>query len=139
MKDYKQKQQEENRPKFIAGLRQLADAFEAHPELLVPDWKQDITVWISKDSENPDYVKEEYKKFIKALGGTAKDSSDWTFELNWAYGLLNLRLCTDRDNVCEKVVTGTKIIPASESYIVEAQPERTEELYEWRCTSLLKD
>lgn len=141
MNEYQKKQQLENRPLLVDGLRKLADVFEQHPMLQVPTWKQDITVWVSNrdDDEDPDHVKNTFKHFLKVLGGTAKDTSDYTFELSWDFGLIRLRLCTDRDNVCEKVVTGTKILPATEAYTVEAQPEREEEVYEWRCTSLMRD
>lgn len=130
----------DNRMKFIEGLRDLIGVYEANPQLIAPSWKQNISVWVSSydDKENPNYVKDTYKDFIKALGGTEKESSNFTFELAWEYGLVNFRLCTERDNVCERVVTGTKVIPAQEEQVIPATEERIEEVYEWKCTSLLK-
>lgn len=133
-------QNEQNRLQLIEGLRRLADIYEQNPQLKAPVWKQDITVWVSprEERDNPEYVKEMYREFLNVLGGTDKDTNDFTFEMQWEFGMMNLRLCTDRENVCEKVVTGTKIIPAKEEYVVPAQDERIEEVYEWKCSPLLK-
>lgn len=42
-------------------------------------------------------------------------------------GMVELSVSTGREAVCERVVTGTKIVPAV------TIPERTEETYEWKC------
>lgn len=44
-----------------------------------------------------------------------------------AVGILTLRISAERSQVCRKIVTGTKVVPA---YTI---PERVEEDVEWVC------
>ena len=44
---------------------------------------------------------------------------------------------SERETVCERIVTGLKTIPAAPECILPASPERTEEIVEWRCSPIL--
>ena len=46
-------------------------------------------------------------------------------------------ITSDRNTVCERIVTGTKTIPARPECILPASPERAVEIVEWRCSPIL--
>ena len=48
-----------------------------------------------------------------------------------------VRVYTNRRTVCEAVVVGQKVIPAVPLHVVPASPERTEDVIEWQCKSVL--
>lgn len=107
------------RAEFIRGLRECADFFEAHPSVDVP-YEQQIDIFVTDKAE------------LAAIARVASWRKDWrdswlTLRKSFgAYWKLNVNL--DRQQICKKVVTGERIIPA-----VPASPERTVETFEWVC------
>lgn len=120
---------------FVDGLRELARLFETKPEIPLPSWQQDITLFVRDES-----AKEDLAAVARAIGSADKSYSDDLFELQKSFGgLLRLRVCAYRQQVCERVVIGTKIEPAHEIPAQEAKTvaAREVEVVEWRCTPLL--
>lgn len=120
---------------FIQGLRELADFYEAHPEVKLPHAAQlSIFSW-DKDQAVADAV-----RCAHAFGHAEKSySSDYFRMVRKFPGGVSLEFCTDRQTVCTPVVVGTKVepahtIPAQEERFI---PERVVEQIEWRCQSLL--
>lgn len=101
------------RERFIADLRAAADFFEQHPTLLVPP-SVDLNIWTSS--------KEDLAAFARAAGKVEKHAttSGETFWLRKKIGRVNIDFNASRNNVCERVVTGTRVTPA---HILPARPE----------------
>jgi hypothetical protein len=125
------------REQFISDLRSCADFYEQHPEIKVLPrpylFADDFT----------DNAKETLRTFAKAAGKAEKKYTDSEIQVALYFpGGLMVRYDSPRDKVCERVVVGTKIIPA---YTLPARaaavviPEKVEEIVEWHCHSLLEE
>lgn len=122
------------REDFIQALRDLADFFEQHPDVPAPRWQQSISLFASYANPKADMA-----AVARAMGSAAKNYSDELVTLRKPFGeWLELTMHANRDEVCERVVVGTKIIPAEPKRIIPAQPARTEDIVEWHCTPLLE-
>lgn len=116
---------------YANGLRLAADFYEAHPEIPVPGDKLDNFSTNGKDMA---------RLVVKALGYCDKKYYDnGLLDITAKRGAITLRFVFLRDDVCEKVVVGTKTIPA---HVIPATaevevPEQVIEETEWRCGSLL--
>jgi hypothetical protein len=107
----------------IQGLRDLADFLEQHPGVPAPTYN---TLNVGGES------REDLAR-IARLCPWQKDFGGEYFSLRKIFkGPLTLDVYVSRDQVCRKIVTGTRIVPA-----VEAQPEREEEVTEWVCEDAL--
>ncbi len=111
---------------LAAGLRDLADWIEAHPELTLP--QVDVKAF-PQDEAEPPHV------WTKALGGKVeKDYSNVVslFYLRKPFGPVPFSVVYNRSTVCKRVVKGTETV---EVPAVEAQPARVEEreIVEWVC------
>lgn len=118
---------EHERLDAIQGLRDMADFFDANPRIPPPRW-QTLNV--------PCESREDLAELARMTSWT-KTYSEYYFALQKKFGgNLTLDVYVPREQVCRKVVTGTKVIPA-----VEAQPEREVEVTEWVCedVALLED
>lgn len=133
------------RAEYIAGLRMLADLLEAHPDLVLPAGKDafaDLTVAIFGDDQ-----REQMAAWTRALPGEKRKGQSGTngdiLTLNGQLRGLHLRLICDRDEVCERVVVGTKTEtktvkdPALLAEVPEVEVTEQVEIVEWRCTSIL--
>lgn len=97
------------------GLRDLADFLDAHPDVRLNDPSHMVYVF-SRDT----------LAAIARIGGWRKVYTNDYFNLVRDFdGGVSLQVFTDRAEVCHKVVTGTRLVPA--------QAERTEETFEWVC------
>ena len=122
------------RAKTIAALRHIADTLEGNPLLSVPFFGSGI---IAANSL------EEMVATGRSYGGFwSKEVTDSDFHLNRVFTSdLRLLIYTARENVCERIVVGTKIIPATTLPARDEvhMPERTEELVEWHCPKSLSE
>lgn len=131
---------------FAQKLRAAADLIEAHPELPIPcvfGYQSNHAVEVTWQLMNTEGVKDDQRsaaiQIVQAIGGKW-DKEPWgdRFDMVTRRDGLKIEVFTQRDQVCERVVTGTETvtIPA-----VEAQAERVEEreVVEWRCEPLLAD
>ena len=128
-----------------AGLRALADLIEAHPGLAVHmRYSLDrVLVCVT--------VAEDQKGALAAFLRAAPKRSRKNFEDGkWAavdvdLGAVKLHVYADRDQVCERVVVGTREVteevpdPEALAAVPTMTQTRTEEIVEWQCRPLLAD
>lgn len=116
----------------IKAYREAADWLEAHPELPTM-YVGNMGVFHMGDQKVTAPI------VAKAMGHVVKDFHDSSIHLNKYFGpdkLGNIAAVLDRDQVCERVQTGTKTIPATEERIIPAEPEKEVPVYEWKCGSI---
>lgn len=102
---------------YIDGLREMADWLERHPEYVVT-WNP-VTINLFPAD------KDDLAEFVRAAGRSSKEwTNDWLI-VSVAFGPHKIDANLSREQVCRRVVTGTKEIPA--------QPARVEEIVEWVC------
>ena len=78
------------------------------------------------------FTREELQRTVRALGrGIKEDDDRWAGVTRQFGGGVSVYAYTSREQVCRKVVTGTKVIPA---HVI---PEHTVELVEWECEPIL--
>jgi hypothetical protein len=120
---------DENRHEVITRLREFADFLEANPEAPAP-YADNIRFDVFALS------KEEFVKYAKNIGGKLTKVHDYSsvMTLRRHFGKLQYDINVGREEVCERVVTGTRIVPAK-----EAVPEHEEEITEWKCTPILSE
>lgn len=119
---------------LIARLRELADFLEAHPEL--PECYSTPIFDLSVYGED---AKEQLAHFAKVAGRVEKSATYRTFYLRKSFGPIRLDMNAMREQVCERVLVGTKVEP---EHFIPAQPEtfvpaQEVPIYEWRCGSIL--
>jgi hypothetical protein len=96
----------------------LADFLDAHPE-----------IDLSFATHNVYLSSRESLAALARIGGWTKNYSDNYFTLRREFsGEVQLDVYTERDSVCRKVVTGTRVVPAQ-----PATEERVEDVFEWVC------
>lgn len=120
-----------DREKLIAGLRKIADVLETNQEAKIPYFGPCV---VRVDDS------EQLLAQSRVFGGKwAKSVSDDSFNLRQHLGCsLELYLYADRENVCKKIVIGTKLVPET---VIEAQiiPAHEEEIVEWHCPESLRE
>ena len=106
----------DERAKWIEGLRELASFLEGNPDLPLPQAFYGLVWSSSKD----------------CTFNLAKGRGPWHKYFSGSYAYLSRRFGPHeysfgltRDLVCERIVTGTREVPAS--------PARIEEIVEWKC------
>ncbi len=139
----------DRRTEYTAGLRMLADLLDANPNLRLPgDGNSDyqpITVFVTNGEDQ----RANLAAWVRALPGKKTKKEEGT---GGAYlGLrallrgLHFRVLADRDEVCERIVIGTREVtedrpdPALLAEIPLITTTRTEEIVEWRCSSILDE
>ena len=114
-----------DREAYIAGLRAVADFIDQHPELPTP-WGPAVNVFVS--------TREQLVQTARLPGVSwEKGANGGYFYLKRAFGHgISYEVNVAREQVCKKVLTGTRFVPA--------QAARQEEIFEWECAeSLLAD
>lgn len=107
---------------LVTSLRAVADLYEAHPDLPIP-YLDPIHAFMSK---------EEAPVIAHALGRCEKIADDSFFRLRKKLGQLKLDFLVARDEVCERVVVGTKHVPALHI------PAHEEDIVEWKCPKIME-
>ena len=127
-----------------ALLRQAADLIEAHPGLPAPvvtsfsDGSVDVA-WQLMNGDAKDDQKVAVRQIIKAIGGkwNKADGGD-TLYLRSTRDGLKLSIYVTRDQVCERIVTGTKSVTIPAKPRVPARVVEVEDV-EWRCEPVLAE
>jgi hypothetical protein len=127
--------EQQKRAAFIEGLRQIADALENHTELRIP--------YVGSIIHRVEDLGE-MLAVGKAFGGKwEKNATDYgDFQLIRRFSDdLQYTVYTARENVCTRVVTGTKHVPEK---VVEARPAsvvpaHVEDVVEWHCPGSLTE
>lgn len=139
---------DEKRQAYIDGLHQIADFLAEHPEVPLPHLSSYIgemygpvlTIWINARS------REAIAEVARAMGRAEKTVNNETgqFKIYRQFAGIRLVASADRDEVCERVVTGTrevtKEVPDPEALAAVPKVTVTEvvEDVDWVCTPLLK-
>ena len=119
------------REALIDGLRGLAAFLETHPDVPRPSSTCGFYVFCAN--------KEEMAQAAKSVGGRLEKSATTNyFMLRKDFGPLRLEIAVEREQICERVVVGTKVVPAKPECVLPATPETVEEVIEWRCSSVLE-
>ncbi len=106
---------------FVAGLRALADWYEAHPEQRRPLGL--LNVFVS--------TKSDLIEATRALGTVQKNAYGAWFSVSRSFGGgVTLEVNIARGQVCTRRVVGTTMVPA--------QPASVVEIEEWDCDPLLE-
>lgn len=120
------------RENWIAGIRAMADFFEQHPDLPYPLSNVQLCLFPKLD---------EMRKYVTIFGKAKKEAlGDSYFTLNKyfyrdKYTSVYVQATWEREQVCEKVVTGRKKVMQT----VQVKPPETiqveteVETYEWKC------
>jgi hypothetical protein len=117
----------EERALYVAGLREIADFYDAHPEVPTPsDGHNNYAVNTDEDA----------RKLAKALGTFKKEYSEDMFTMSKTFGSIQAKFVFYRKAICKAKVVGVKTIEAQfvPAYTV---PARTVDIIEWDCGSLL--
>lgn len=118
---------------YAAGLRELADWVEAHPDI-APTEQEAIHVYHR-------HTREEAIAVLSALKPCKKEYKDTIFQLRRDFGPIILTYVFMRDSVCRKKVIGTKHV--EEQYIPPTTYPGTlikahdEDIVEWDCGEAL--
>ncbi len=104
---------------LIQGLRALADFLQQHPQPELCYASPIINVFLNA---------EELPARIRGVGELEKFAAGNYFWLRRSFGPVKLDFSFEREKICRKVSTGTKVVPA-----VPAQPEKIVETFEWEC------
>ena len=108
---------------YVKGLRDFAAFLET----------TDAPIPVGQTFNAPLYDKEKFKAAVKVIAGRGKKSFDDSLAYYRAdFETLTYQVYIMRNQVCERIVTGTKEVPAI-SY-----PAHTEEIVEWKCEPWLE-
>lgn len=121
---------------YAAGLRQVAEFIEAHPEIPLPS--ATLTCY-SLHSKN---IAALTARALAQSGRCNKSYEESLLRLKGKFGAIELEYLGMRSNVCERIKVGERLVP--ERYVppqpaTEGQtiPEHKEAVYEWSCDSIL--
>ena len=113
---------------YVAGLRELADWIEAHPDIARPG---------TRFSVYPSNTKAEAAACLAALMPCKKEYSDECLYIVREFGPITLSFAFLRRSVCTRRVVGTKhvevhVIPSrfTAEQVIEAHDE---DIVEWDC------
>ncbi len=110
-----------NREELVKGLRAAADFFEQHPDFPMPYGDCNFDLFVGS--------KQELREVTRGTGAWDKVAEGTYFMLRKMFGPVKIDVNISRDQVCERIVVGTTVIPA--------RPEEVVENVEWRCSESL--
>ncbi len=115
----------------VKALRDMADFLEKNPDLLELSGNMTVNLWPKS---------EDYIATVLKLGLVTKHAAgDWfwvkkQFDLA---GDVGIECNRERKDICQRVLKGTKVLPATPETIIPAKPEQVVEEYEWVCPESL--
>ena len=122
-----------DKQKTIDGLHELIRALETN---------SDLNPYLGTIVQRVD-SKEEMRSIIKAVGGKwTKRADDSDFEMVREFGnAFSLMIYASHEQICKRVVTGTKMVPEAVVEATEAKviPAHEVEIVEWVCPDSLMD
>lgn len=133
------------RAAYTEGLRRLADLIDANPDLPLP-YSGSSSPMLFMFLDHGEDNKAAMAAAARVIGGKwDKIGDDTYFDLSGSIAGVKVKLCAFRDEVCVKVVTGTREVtkmvkdPAALASVPEIEVIETVEDVEWRCAPLLAD
>ncbi|MEV0968475.1 hypothetical protein [Microtetraspora glauca] len=131
-----------DRAEYIKGLRALADILEAHPELPLPYEGDDASLNFIEG--NAEEERRGAAVFARVMPGTVrKEPRGEYFDLFAEIHGVRVQWIARRENVCERVVTGTREVeieePDPDALAAVPKVKRTVvvEDVEWQCHPIL--
>lgn len=130
------------RAEYVASLRALAELLERNTDLDVPYAGGSISV-IPLGAE---HQRAQVAAWTRALPGVKRKEASGDGAAFYVYGNVGLlRICViaDRNEVCERVVVGTREVvetrpdPDAVAALPTTTVTRVEEIVEWRCSPVL--
>ena len=120
---------------YADSLRQVAEFIEAHPEIALPTENR-LNVFPRVDC---DEVKNHAARTAHALRHVKKEEFGDHIQLVADFGGFTYQVWYPRDQICERIEVGRKVVPAKpqETIIHEAVPEHEEVVYGWKCQPIL--
>jgi hypothetical protein len=133
------------RAAYTAGLRQLADLLDAHPEVPLPYDGTLAPITIQHlFPVNGGTVRDEFLATVRAFPGKReKDPNDTYFDVDVQLAGLHISVTTYREQVCKRVVTGTREVtrevpdPDALAAVPTKTVTETVEDVRWECRPLL--
>ena len=131
-----------DRTAYTQGLRALADALDSDPDLPLPSPGSICHYPLSIFAE----TKAEVAAYARLMGKAEKSVSEdcnYGFALKGAFHGLHLTVFAQREEVCERIVTGARTVvtevPDPEALALVPTITRTEvvETVTWKCSPLL--
>lgn len=112
---------------WIDSARELVEFLEQHPEL-IPTYSGIDVLNFATDAE-------EFAALGRRLGSANKSGGDKYASLERHFGPHQLRIAANREQVCERVQIGERVVerevlPPGVELVTETV---TEPVYEWRC------
>lgn len=135
---------QERKDEIVEGLRKMASFIEASDLQLPLPHNMDLPIYSGSVTDPRGIMHSMDSKVGMALIANMAGSVDKEVDVSFFKlvkdfgGGVKLSWTAYRETVCERVVVGTKVVPAEPERLVAAVPERTEEVIEWKCPSLLK-
>ena len=115
------------RTEFCDALVEIAEFLESHPDVPLPLYPS-MTAFVPGASE--------LAQAAKALGHAEKSVLPNWFSMVRRFGTVSFEISARRENVCRRVVTGTRVVPAT-TVAEHTIPEHAEEIVEWDCPDSL--
>lgn len=139
---------------YTAGLRQIADWLDAHPEVPLPyigahspgSPLPSLSIFVQQPwDDNQPSVREQMATIARAMGRANKAPGrvDGTFVVWRSFAGINVHASAHREEVCERVVVGshevTEEVPDPEALAAVPKVKRTKtvEQVKWVCSPLL--
>lgn len=150
--------EQDQRTAFTAGLREIADWLDAHPEVPVPylgsyvpgNPRPSMPIYLREPysfEEGMPSVREQMATIARAMGkaNKAPGGVEGTFIVSRSFAGLAVYAQADREEVCERVVLGTRDVteevpdPEALKAVPKVIVTKTVEDVEWRCMPLLAE
>jgi hypothetical protein len=135
----------DTRSSYTAGLRALADLLDDNPQVPLPydGTRSPITIH-HLFAQNGGSVREEFLDTVRAFPGRkVKDPGDHYYDVEVQLHGLSIQITTFRDEVCERVVKGSREVtrevpdPDALAAVPTTTVTETVEDVEWVCQPLL--
>jgi hypothetical protein len=114
---------------MATSMREFADFLDANPDVAALLNQTSTSLYIFSDNDD------DFRSINAQLGSFDKRSDSYGLEARKRFGKITLVHSVSHEAVCEKVVTGTrvvkKLVPATEVEMIEV--EEIEEITEWVC------
>jgi hypothetical protein len=123
------------------GLRRLADLLDANPDLSGCTYGFGGLVVMPRDRAG---VAAWARAAMRSTGKAVKYQGGSYAGVDITFGPVELHVRIEREEICERVVTGTREVteevpdPEALAALPLVEVTRTEEIVEWRCGSLLE-
>lgn len=126
-----------------AGLRALADWIQANPEV-VANFSRRLRISAYPRSSDVAAEFAQLGRLARKHGATVKkDVSEQMYNLALNFGAVTVQVLAYRQEVCERVVVGTREVteevpdPEALAAVPTTTVTRTEDVVEWQCKPLL--